>query len=103
MRVNRIHQVLILTAALALPAALHGMKATPKQPPCFASGASTYQIVATAPAPDYRIGIDSKVANPDLRMQLVDRAEHADFVLVDDVSDGEPRTCKSSTRIHTVT
>ena len=101
--VNRIHKVLILTAALAIPAAVHSMTAAPKQPTCFASGASTYQIVANAPAPDYRIRIDSQAAHPDLRMQLVDRAEHADFVLVDDFSDGAPRTCKSPTPIRTVT
>jgi len=107
--VNRIHKVLGLSltvtvaAVLAVPAAVDSMKAAPKQPSCFASGASTYQIVANAPAPDYRVRIDSKAANPDLRMQLVDRAEHADFVLVDDFNDGEPRTCNSSTPIRTVT
>ena len=106
---NRIRKVLFLsltvtvTAALAVPAAVNSMKAAPKQPSCFASGASTYQIVANAPAPDYRVRIDSKAANPDLRMQLVDRAEHADFVLVDDFSDGAPSSCKSSTPIRTVT
>src|SRR5260221_5386546 len=103
MSLNRIHKVLILTVALAVPAAAYSMQAAPKQPPCFASGASTYQIVANAPAPDYRIRIDSRPTHADLRMQLVDRAEHADFVLVDDFSDGEPRTCKSSTPIRTVT
>src|SRR5215212_9391675 len=97
MGVNRTRKVLILGAALAVPAVVHGMKASPKPPICFASGASTYQIVANAPAPDYRIRIDGQAAHPDLRMQLVDRAEHADFVLVDDFSDGAPRTCKSST------
>jgi hypothetical protein len=79
------------------------MKPAPKQPLCFASGASTYQIVATATAPDYRIRIDAEAARPDLRMQLVDRAENADFVLVDDFSGDEPRTCRSSTPIRTVT
>jgi hypothetical protein len=101
--VNRIRNVLILTAGLAVPAAIHAMNAAPKRPHCFASGASTYQIVANAPTPDYRIRIDSRSAHPDLRMQLVDRAEHADFVLVDDFSDSEPRTCQSSTPIRTVT
>src|SRR5262249_6092221 len=38
-----------------------------------------------------------------LRMQLVDRPEHADFVLVDDFSGGAPATCRSSTPIRTVT
>ena len=100
--VNRIRSVLILTAAFAVTAAAHHMTAVPKQPPCFASGASTYQIVSNSAAPDYRIRIDDQAAQPDLRMQLVDRAEHADFVLVDDFNDGEPRTCNSSTPIRII-
>ena len=99
-------KVLILAAALAVPAAAYAMKAapaTPKQPPCFASGASTYQIVTNAAAPDYRIRIDAGAIRPDLRIQLVDRAESADFVLVDDFSGNESGACKSSTPIRTVT
>jgi hypothetical protein len=101
--VSSMRKVLILAAALAVPAAAYAMKAAPKQPLCFASGASTYQIVASATAPDYRIRIDAEALRPDLRMQLVDRAENADFVLVDDFSGNEPSTCKSSTPIRTVT
>lgn len=81
------------------------MAVPPKPQPisnCFASGASTYQIVTNVAAPDYRIRIDSAAAQPDLRMQLVDRPEYADFVLVDDFS-GEPSTCRSSTPVRTVT
>lgn len=81
------------------------MAVPPKPQPisnCFASGASTYQIVTNAAAPDYRIRIDSAATQPDLRMQLVDRPEYADFVLVDDFS-GEPSTCRSSTPVRTVT
>jgi len=101
--VNSVSKVLVLAAALAVPAAAYAMKAAPKQPLCFASGASTYQIVTNVTAPDYRIRIDAEAARPDLKMQLVDRPEHADFVLVDDFSSSEPRTCKSSTPIRTVT
>ena len=36
-------------------------------------------------------------------MRLVDRPEIADFVLVDDFSGDEPRACRSSTPIRTVT
>jgi hypothetical protein len=100
--VTRIQKVLLLAAALAVPAAIHGMKAEPKQSSCFASGASTYRIVSNASAPDYRIRIDSEAKKPDLKIQLVDRAERADFVLVDDFSDGEPATCRSSTPVRTV-
>jgi hypothetical protein len=98
--------MLIALAAIAAPAAAYSMMAVPPKPQpvsnCFASGASTYQIVTNAAAPDYRIRIDSAAAHPDLRMQLVDRPEHADFVLVDDFS-GEPSTCKSATPVRTVT
>jgi hypothetical protein len=96
----RIRTAFILAAALAASAAAYSVMAdVPKEPPrlsnCFANGALTYQIVAKAAAPDYRIRIDSAAAHPDLRMQLVDRPEHADFVLVDD-ADGEPSPCRSA-------
>lgn len=100
-------KMLIALAAIAAPAAAYSMMAVPPKPlplsNCFASGASTYQIVSNAAAPDYRIRIDSAAAQPDLRMQLVDRPEYADFVLVDDFSGSEPSTCKSSTPVRTVT
>jgi hypothetical protein len=100
MSVMRIRTAFIFAAALAAPAAAYSVMAdVPNEPPrlanCFANGPSTYQIVAKAAAPDYRIRIDSGAAHPDLRMQLVDRPEHADFVLVDD-ADGEPGTCRSA-------
>lgn len=99
-------KTLIALAAIAAPAAAYSMMAAPPKllplTNCFASGASTYQIVTNAAAPDYRIRIDSATAHPDLRMQLVDRPEHADFVLVDDFSGSEPSTCKSSTPVRTV-
>src|SRR6201986_2213757 len=107
MSVMRIRTAFILAAALAAPAAAYSAMAdVPKEPHrlanCFANGASTYQIVAKPAAPDYRIRIDSAAARPDLRMRLVDRPEHADFVLVDDFSGNEPSTCKSSKPLRTV-
>ncbi len=105
MGVMRMRTVFILAAALAAPAAAaYGLMAPPPPQPllnCFASGASNYRIVTNAAAPDYRIRIDSAAAHPDLKMQLVDRPEHADFVLVDDLGD-EPATCRSS-KVRTVT
>ena len=75
----------------------------PSRSLCFASGATTYQIArrrrrARLPHQDRRRGAD----RPDLRMQLVDRAEIADFVLVDDFSADEPAPCRSATPIRTV-
>ena len=75
-----------------MPAAAHSTFAPVPDSLCFASGATTYQIARNAAAPDFRIRIaDASVRAPDLRMQLVDRAEIADFVLVDDFSGTGPR------------
>ncbi len=99
---NRIHKALIILGVLAVPAAAHSTFTQQKQTFCFASGAATYQISPNAAAPDYRIRIGGEAGQADLRMQLVSRAEQADFVLVDDFS-AEPTTCKSTTPIRTVT
>ena len=103
---NRIQKTLILVAAVALPAAAHSTFAPTRQSLCFASGATTYQIARNAPAPDFRVKIANASATsdtrPDLRMRLVDSAEKADFVLVDDFSAGEPAPCHSATPIRTV-
>jgi len=101
--VNRLQKSLILITAIAVPAAAHSTFAPVPESLCFASGATTYQIGHNAPAPDFRIKIADASSRADLRMQLVDRAEIADFVLVDDFSGTGPVSCRSSTPIQTVT
>jgi hypothetical protein len=104
---NRLQKSIVLVAAIAIPAAAHSTFAPTGEALCFASGATTYQIARNAPSPDFRIRIAGKAAGsnqpPDLRMQLVDSAELADFVLVDDFSGNEPAPCRSSTPVRTVT
>jgi hypothetical protein len=103
--VTRLQKALLLIAGIAIPAAAHSAfapkESETRKTACFASGAATYRIAPDAAAPDYRIRIDGKVARADLQMRLVDRAEMADFVLVDDFS-GAASACRSSTRIRTV-
>ncbi len=103
---NRTQKTLILVAAVALPAAAHSTFAPTRETLCFASGATTYQIARNAPSPDFRIKIADASATPesrpDLRMRLVDSAEKADFVLVDDFSANEQAPCRSTTPIRTV-
>jgi len=99
--VNRIQKSLLLIAVIALPAAAHSAF-SPKDAACFVSGAATYRITPDAAAPDYRVKITSEPSAADLRMRLVDRAELADFVLVDDFSAGKPAPCRSATPIRTV-
>ena len=100
---NRLQKSLILITAIAVPAAAHSTFAPVPESLCFASGATTYQIAHNAPAPDFRIKIADASSRADLRMQLVDRAEIADFVLVDDFSGRDPVSCRSSTPIQMVT
>jgi|SRR6478609_8748127 hypothetical protein len=103
---NRLQKSLILIAAIALPAAAHSTFAPVPDNLCFASGSTTYRIARNAAAPDFRVRIAGDASStglrPDLRMQLVDRAEIADFVLVDDFSGGAPAPCRSSAPIRTV-
>jgi len=99
--VTRVQKLLVLIAVIAVPAAAHSTFA-PKQSPCFASGAATYQIAPNASSPDYRVRIAGDALRPDLRMQLVDRAEIADFVLVDDFGAAELGACRSATPFRTV-
>jgi hypothetical protein len=103
---NRLQKSIILVAAIALPAAAHSTFAPTPDNLCFASGSTTYRIARNAAAPDFRVKIAGDASSagprPDLRMQLVDRAEIADFVLVDDFSGREPAPCRSSAPVRTV-
>jgi hypothetical protein len=100
---NRLQKSVILIAAIAVPVAAHSTFAPAPENLCFASGATTYRIAHNAATSDFRIKIADASGRPDLRMQLVDRAEIADFVLVDDFTGKEPASCRSSTPIRTVT
>jgi hypothetical protein len=99
--VNRLQKIVASIAIVAAPAAAYSALA-PHQTACFTSGTVSYRIAPGNTAPDFRIRIAGDSARPDLRMQMVDRAEIADFVLVDDSSDEEPG-CNPSSRVRTVT
>ena len=98
---DRLRKTLILVAVIAVPAAAHSTFA-PNDDLCFASGAATYRLAPKASSPDYRVRIDNRAARPDLRMQLVDRPELADFVLADDFGAVTGNACRSSTPVKTI-
>lgn len=99
---DRFRKTMILLAGLALPAAAaHGTFSTP-DPLYFASGAASYRLSPNAMLPDYRVRIDNAAAKPDLRMQMVDRPEIADFIIADDYGAKEGDACGSSVPIRTV-
>jgi hypothetical protein len=93
-------QVISLFALIvAVPAAGAGsfFAATPQ--PCFMTGGGAYRFSAAADA-NYTVRFDNNAARPDLRMQLVDDAAAADFVLVDD---GKPAdACRSATAVKSI-
>ena len=53
-------------------------------------------------AADYRVSFEAGTVKPDVRIALVDRAETADFVLVDDVHAPAGHACKGATQLRTV-
>lgn len=80
----RIHVAALLGLVVAMPGAAAGVYfgkgITPR---CFIAANGTYRLSDGAAA-DYIVRIDNAAANPSLRLQIVDDAASADFVLVDD-------------------
>ncbi len=60
---------------------------SPAGKPCFVAGDAGYRLFAGSTTAAHIVRVDNNAANPTLRMQLVDDAAAAEFVLVDD-SDG---------------
>ena len=78
-----IHIAALLVLIVAVPAATASSFFSSNAKPCVVVGASGYQISDSAAA-NFTVRIVSAAAKPSLRMQLVDDAAAADFVLVDD-------------------
>jgi hypothetical protein len=97
---KRLQNSLLLALVIAVPAAAQAFL-SPKQA-CFTAGSSAYQISASARWPDYKVRIDQQAAHPDLRIQLVDQPEIADFVLVDDFDATQTNACRTSVPIKTI-
>ncbi|MEA2903755.1 MAG: hypothetical protein QOI12_1142 [Alphaproteobacteria bacterium] len=98
---DKIQKTLILLFVAAIPAAAPPFFASAPEL-CFTSGSLTYQLSASAAAPNYTVRIDNQAAAPDFRVQVVDRAELADFALVDDVTLAPGGGCKTAGLIRTV-
>ena len=98
---DRMRKILVSLAVIAAPVAAHSAFSTP-EPLCFADGVATYRLAPAAWLPDFRVRFDNDAPRPDLRMQLVDRPEIADFVLVDDYGGRPSAACRSSVLVKTV-
>jgi hypothetical protein len=80
---KRTHIAALLVLIVAVPAAAAGSFFSSNAKPCFIAGDSGYRFSDSAAA-DVTVRIASTAAAPSLRMQLIDDAAAADFVLVDD-------------------
>jgi hypothetical protein len=97
---ERLNKTLILLLVAGIPAAaappfLLTFSAQPSQL-CFTAGSITYQVGGAAP--DYRVKI---AAAGDLRIQLVNDVDLADFALVDDVADADS-ACDAGGTVRTI-
>jgi hypothetical protein len=97
---TRSRLALLLAVVVAVPAAAAAggsfFGAAPQ--PCFASGAAAYRLSGSTHA-DYIVRIDNAAARPDLRLQLVDEPEVADFVLMDDGDSAD--ACREAAAVKT--
>jgi hypothetical protein len=97
---RRFQKSVLFGLVVAVPAAAQAF--LPPKQACFTAGMSTYQISTSTQTPDYKVRIDNRATRPDLRMQLVDQPEIADFVLVDDYDDGQRDACRTPAPIKTI-
>jgi hypothetical protein len=100
LNIQRLNKSLILLLVAGIPAAaapLFFLTFKTQQPRlCFTAGTITYQVGGAAP--DYRVRI---AAAADLRIQLVDDVDLADFALVDDADDADS-ACDAGGTIRTI-
>jgi hypothetical protein len=96
---ERLNKTLILLLVAGIPAAAAPpffLTYSDKPQLCFTAGSITYQVGGAAP--DYRVKI---AAAGDLRIQLVDDVNLADFALVDDVADADT-ACDAGGTVRTI-
>lgn len=98
---KRTHIAALLALVVAVPAAAAAsyFGSAPQARPCFVAGNAAYRIAGAAAA-DYAVHIGNAASANALRVQLVDDAAAADFVLVDD-GDG-PDDCKAAAAVKTI-
>jgi hypothetical protein len=80
---KRTHIFSLMVLIAAIPAATASSFFASSARPCFLAGNAGYELTGSASA-DYIVRIDNNAPSPSLRMQVVDDAATADFVLVDD-------------------
>lgn len=91
---DHLQRFLILLLVAGIPAAAPPLNVSAPAL-CFTAGAITYQV-ALSSAAELQVKIVAPSANPDLRIQVVNDVESADFAVVDDFGPRDGNTCTSA-------
>jgi hypothetical protein len=85
LRSRKVLVLLLLAVAVPATAQTFGFSIGSAAPAvCLAIGDATYRIADNGERADYTVRIDPAAPSPDLRIQLAESADVADFVFVDD-------------------
>ena len=93
---RRFKVLAVLTLAVAVPATAQtfGFSLGAAAPACVSIGNTTYRVASETVRPDVTVRIDPAVVTPDIRIQLAESADEADFVFVDDGN--APPACRQN-------
>jgi hypothetical protein len=86
-------KILVSVVPLLLVAVLARGELFPGPRPCIAVGETSLQIASGPWHADLHVSFTDDPALATVRVQLTDRAEAADFVVVDDVDSAEAESC----------
>lgn len=88
-------KILASAVPLVLAAAIAGGEFSPGERPCISFGETTLQI-ATAPWQNqFHVSFTADPRAATVRVQIVDRAELADFAVIDDIDTAEADSCSA--------
>ena len=88
----------MLAAAVPATAQTFGFSLRSAPPMCLAIGNATWRLARSGA--DLTVRIDPAAATSDVRIRLVETADEADFIFVDD---GAPPSCRGASAIKSVT
>lgn len=89
-------KILASTIPLAIAAFLARGELFASARPCIAAGDSAVQLAAMPWQAESHVSFTDDPTIATVRVQIVESAENADFVVIDDVDTDEPNTCSSA-------
>ncbi|OYU89197.1 MAG: hypothetical protein CFE29_16950 [Bradyrhizobiaceae bacterium PARB1] len=89
-------KILASTIPLAIAAFLARGELFASARPCIATGLGSVQMAAFPWEAQSHVSFTDDPATATVRVQIVESAENADFVVIDDVDTNEPNTCSGA-------